>query len=107
MEEQLLSLLKQMTLDEKIAQMVQLATPFFEGADDEGMITGPMAQMGVSRQQVRNAGSVLGLSGARQVMSIQQAHLKHNRLGIPLLVMSDIVHGFKTIFPVPLAIGCS
>ncbi|REK65647.1 MAG: beta-glucosidase BglX [Cohnella sp.] len=107
MEEQLLSLLRQMTLDEKIAQMLQLATPFFKGADDEGMITGPMAQMGVSEQQVQNAGSVLGLSGARQVINIQQAHLNHNRLGIPLLVMSDIVHGFKTIFPVPLAIGCS
>ncbi|MBB6672167.1 glycoside hydrolase family 3 C-terminal domain-containing protein [Cohnella nanjingensis] len=105
--QQLLSLLRQMTLDEKVAQLLQLATPFFKGADDAGMITGPMASLGVTEREVRNAGSVLGLSGAQQVIDIQTNHLKHNRLGIPLLVMSDIVHGFKTIFPIPLAIGCS
>ncbi|MCC3374565.1 beta-glucosidase BglX [Cohnella sp. REN36] len=105
--QQLQSLLGQMTLDEKVAQLLQLATPFFEGADDAGMITGPMASLGVTEREVRGAGSVLGLSGAQQVIDIQTNHLKFNRLGIPLLVMSDIVHGFKTIFPIPLAIGCS
>jgi len=107
MEQQLLSLLRQMTLDEKIAQLLQLATPFFEGTNDTGLITGPMASMGISEQEVRATGSVLGLSGAQQVIDVQEAYLQQNRLGIPLLVMSDIVHGFKTIFPVPLAIGCS
>ncbi|MGG6312845.1 glycoside hydrolase family 3 N-terminal domain-containing protein [Paenibacillus macerans] len=99
--------LKQMTLQEKIDQLLQLAVPFFEGASSEGEITGPMEELGVSEETVRNAGSVLGLSGAREAIAIQEAHLRKNRLGIPLLVMADIVHGFKTIFPVPLAIGCS
>ncbi|BCB02645.1 beta-glucosidase BglX [Bacillus sp. KH172YL63] len=100
-------LLDQMTLDEKVAQLTQLATPFFKGAGDQGEITGPMEDMGIDEDAVRNCGSVLGASGAREVKNIQRAHLEDNRLGIPLLVMSDIVHGFKTIFPVPLAIGCS
>ncbi|KSU64412.1 beta-glucosidase [[Bacillus] enclensis] len=106
-EQKLTSLVNEMTLDEKIAQLTQLATPFFKGASDGGQITGPMAEMGISDETIGNAGSVLGASGAKEVKSIQRKHLKENRLGIPLLVMSDIVHGYKTIFPVPLAIGCS
>lgn len=100
-------LMEQMSLDEKIAQLMQLATPFFEGSNEQGEITGPMAEMGVTKPTVRNSGSVLGASGAKEVREIQDVHLKNNRLGIPLLIMADIVHGFKTIFPVPLAIGCS
>ncbi|WP_102264521.1 glycoside hydrolase family 3 N-terminal domain-containing protein [Mesobacillus jeotgali] len=106
--QKLTSLLKEMTLDEKIAQLLQLATPFFEGSKDEGQITGPLASMNISEENVRNTGSVLGASGgAKEAISIQKAHLKKNRLGIPLLFMADVIHGYKTIFPVPLAIGCS
>lgn len=99
--------LKQMTLAEKIDQLLQLAVPFFEGAQTEGEITGPMQELGVTEETVRNTGSVLGLSGAQEAINVQRAHLRKNRLGIPLLMMADIIHGFKTIFPVPLAIGCS
>ncbi|MGR3763166.1 beta-glucosidase BglX [Rossellomorea sp. NS-SX7] len=106
-EHNLTSLVNEMTLDEKIAQLTQLATPFFKGASDGGQITGPMADMGITDDMIENTGSVLGASGAKEVKNIQRKHIEDNRLGIPLLVMSDIVHGYKTIFPVPLAIGCS
>jgi beta-glucosidase len=106
-EQQLLELLKKMTLDEKIAQLQQLATHFFKGANEEGQITGPMTEMGISEEDIKNTGSVLGASGAQLTKKIQEAHLKENRLGIPLLFMADIIHGFKTIFPVPIAIGSS
>ncbi|MEG9295412.1 beta-glucosidase BglX [Mangrovibacillus sp. Mu-81] len=106
-ENKLTSLVNEMTMDEKIAQLTQLATPFFKGAGDGGQITGPMADMGITDEMIRNTGSVLGASGAKDVKNIQRKHLEDSRLGIPLLVMSDIVHGYKTIFPVPLAIGCS
>ncbi|MEH7886675.1 glycoside hydrolase family 3 N-terminal domain-containing protein [Bacillus sp. JJ1609] len=106
--QKLTSLLKEMTLDEKIAQLLQLATPFFEGSKDEGQITGPLASMNITEENVRNTGSVLGASGgAKEAISIQEAHMKKNRLGIPLVFMADVIHGYKTIFPVPLAIGCS
>ncbi|RHW43561.1 beta-glucosidase BglX [Neobacillus notoginsengisoli] len=101
------SLLNQMTLDEKIAQLLQLATPFFEGSDNEGQITGPLAGLKISDEVIANTGSVLGASGAKEINNIQKAHLRKNRLGIPLLFMADVIHGYKTIFPVPLAIGCS
>ncbi|MBH5318383.1 glycoside hydrolase family 3 C-terminal domain-containing protein [Paenibacillus sp. GSMTC-2017] len=100
-------LISQMTLDEKVAQLIQLAVPFYEGAVGEGQITGPMDSLGIKEETVHNSGSVLGIAGAQEVINVQRTHLKHNRHGIPLLMMADIVHGFKTIFPVPLAIGCS
>ncbi len=96
-----------MTLDEKIAQLIQLAVPFYEGAKDGGLITGPMSSLGIDETTVRNSGSVLGMAGAQEVINVQRRHMENNRHGIPLLMMADIVHGFKTIFPVPLAIGCS
>ncbi|MFY0760153.1 beta-glucosidase BglX [Metabacillus dongyingensis] len=107
MKQKLNSMIQKMTLDEKIAQFIQLATPFYKGASSEGQITGPMADMGITKDVIQNSGSVLGASGAQETMDIQTAHMKENRLGIPLLFMADVVHGYKTIFPVPLAVGCS
>lgn len=106
-DQQLNALLKELTLEEKISQLLQLAAPFFDGSGTEGQITGPMASMGINDDIVKNTGSVLGLSGAIETIGVQEAHMKKNRLGIPLLVMADIIHGYKTIFPVPLAISCS
>lgn len=105
--DQLESLLNEMTLEEKVGQLVQLATPFFKGASDRGHITGPMQDMNMNEEDIDRVGSVLGASGAQETINIQKKHLEDNRLGIPLLFMSDIIHGFKTIFPVPLAIGGS
>ncbi|KMJ58904.1 glycosyl hydrolase family 3 [Bacillus sp. LL01] len=107
MEKNIENLLEQMTIEEKIAQLMQLATFFYKGAAGDGQITGPLEDMGITNETVQNSGSVLGASGAWEVRNIQKEHLADNRLGIPLLMMADIVHGFKTIFPVPLAIGCS
>ncbi|WP_028784426.1 glycoside hydrolase family 3 N-terminal domain-containing protein [Thalassobacillus devorans] len=106
-ENKMEQLLEQMTVEEKVGQLVQLATPFFRGATDRGEITGPMVQMNIDEEDIKNTGSVLGASGAKETKNIQKVHMEESRLGIPLLFMSDIIHGFKTIFPVPLAIGCS
>ena len=106
-EVMLKSLLNKMTLDEKIAQLIQLASHFYEGSNAKGDSTGPMAELGISENVVHNSGSVIGASGAKEIVQIQDTHLKNNRLKIPLLFMADIIHGFKTIFPIPLAIGCS
>ncbi|MFD2614916.1 beta-glucosidase BglX [Paenibacillus gansuensis] len=98
-------LLQKMTLDEKISQLLQLAGHFFDGT--HGEITGPMASLGITEETVRDTGSVLGVTGAQDVITLQRAHLERNRLGIPLLFMADIIHGYRTIFPIPLAMGCS
>ncbi|MGF7046901.1 beta-glucosidase [Paenibacillus sp. DS2015] len=105
--QQLSGLLEQMTLEEKIAQMLQLVASYFVGSEDDGQITGPMESLGITEETVNQAGSILGLGGAAKVIQVQQDHLKNDRLGIPMIFMADIVHGYKTIFPIPLAIGCS
>jgi beta-glucosidase len=102
---QLTELLNQMTLEEKIAQLLQLTANFHEGG--ESQITGPLEEMGITESMVTASGSVLGLSGAQSVIDVQKSYLSKSRLGIPLMFMADVVHGFKTIFPIPLAIGCS
>ena len=106
-EEILEYILEQMTLDEKIAQLTQLTSSFFEGSSDKNDPTGPMNELGINKEIVQNCGSVIGASGAKEIISIQREHLRKSRLSIPLLFMADIIHGFKTIFPIPLAIGCS
>ncbi|WP_379152975.1 beta-glucosidase BglX [Paenibacillus sp. sgz5001063] len=98
---------KHMTLEEKVAQLLQLAAPFYDEPGDDSEITGPMEELGIDANTKRAAGSVLGIAGAEKMMAVQKEHLSGSRLGIPLLFMADIVHGFKTIFPIPLAIGCS
>ncbi len=104
---QLQALLNEMTLEEKIGQLLQLAPAFFEGADSAGQITGPLLGMGINEETIYRSGSVLGLGSAKEAIAIQEAHMRNHRLAIPLLIMADVIHGYGTIFPVPLALSCS
>jgi beta-glucosidase len=83
-------LLSRMTLDEKIGQLVQAV-----GISNE------------KEELIRNSkvGSVLigTRSGPEEANRIQKIAVEQTRLGIPLLVANDVIHGYKTIFPVPLA----
>lgn len=94
-----------MTLDEKIAQLMQLAGHFY--AENGGEVTGPMADLGISDSLIGTAGSVLGVSGAKDLIRIQKDYLRNSSHGVPLLFMADVIHGYRTIFPIPLALGCS
>ena len=88
-ERQVEELLGKMTLSEKIGQMNQLS-PF--GSMDE--IAG----------QVRKGeiGSLLNVTDPEKVNEIQKVAVEESRLGIPLLISRDVIHGYKTIFPIPL-----
>ncbi|MBC1500902.1 beta-glucosidase [Listeria weihenstephanensis] len=100
-------LLGRMTVAEKVGQLLQLAPMFYKGTITKGEITGPMAEMGITAEISERAGSVLGSATASEMIAIQEAYLETNRLGIPLIFMADVVHGYKTIFPIPLAIGAT
>ncbi|MFD1904525.1 beta-glucosidase BglX [Paenibacillus rhizoplanae] len=52
-------------------------------------------------------GSVLNGIGARNVIELQTRHLETSRLKIPLIFMADVIHGYRTILPIPLAMGCT
>lgn len=104
-KKELVSLVKNMTIDEKIGQLQQLTGNFY--TDSEAEITGPLNESGLTTEMVANAGSVLGLSGAEELIGIQRDYLESSRLKIPLLFMADIIHGYRTIFPIPLGLASS
>ena len=98
-------LLAQMTLEEKIGQLIQLNAVFFGESTAE--ITGPLQRLGISEDYIKNVGSTLNFHGADEMIKIQDKHLSEDRNKIPLLFMMDVIHGFRTIYPIPLALGCS
>lgn len=99
------ALLQEMTLEEKIDQLLQLAAAFYSEAAEEK--TGPMTDLGLTDDNINQAGTTLGISGAKEAIRVQKTYMANNRLNIPTILMADIVHGFRTIFPIPLAIGSS
>ncbi|ASA23297.1 beta-glucosidase BglX [Paenibacillus donghaensis] len=99
-------LVKDMTLDEKLAQLTQLG-PYYWGLDDTVDLTGPFKELNLKPQVMKNIGSVLNGIGARNVIGLQTRHLQTSRQKIPLLFMADVIHGYRTILPIPLAMGCS
>ena len=99
-------LLSRMTLREKLGQLTQLA-PFLLGMDPDVDITGPLSEYNVDPEWLSEIGSTLNGFGADNLIAMQKKHMERSRLGIPLIFMADIVHGYKTIFPIPLAVGSS
>ncbi|WP_174845467.1 glycoside hydrolase family 3 N-terminal domain-containing protein [Sporolactobacillus shoreae] len=104
-EHRLRELLAQLSLKEKIGQMTQLHSHFYQDLNEKA--AGQMMKMGVTDEMVGNSGSVLGASGAGRIKKMLKNQLEKNRHHIPLLIMADVIHGYKTIFPIPLALGCS
>lgn len=101
-KERLLELLSKMSLDEKIFQLVQLDGSFFSG---DVVVTGPKVKLGISDEVIDNIGSVYNVLGVKNLNKIQENYISKNK--IPLLFCADIIYGYKTILPIPLAFGCS
>jgi beta-glucosidase len=97
-------LLSKMTLEEKVGQMNQYSG-FWEA-------TGPAPSAGNAKRKyedLRNGrvGSVLNVRGVEEVRAMQKLVVEESRLGIPLIFASDIIHGYKTLAPIPLAEAAS
>lgn len=96
----------QMTLQQKLAQLSQYnANCLHCGASGE--VTGPAQELSLKKEEIACVGSTLNFSDAKEVIEIQKEHLRNDPNRIPLLFMMDVVHGYKTIYPIPLAIGAS
>lgn len=94
------SVLARMTLEEKVGQLNQPGGP--------GANTGPAARAGSEAEiQEGRIGSFLSVYGAANTRSLQRVAVEESRLGIPLIFAHDVIHGFRTIFPVPLAEAAS
>ncbi len=98
------SLLKIMTLEEKIGQMNQ-----YNGFWD---VTGPSPEGGSAEKKYEDlrkgyVGSMLTVRGVDQVRAVQKIAVEETRLGIPLIIGFDVIHGYKTLSPIPLAESAS
>jgi beta-glucosidase len=98
------SLLHKMTLEEKVGQMNQ-----YNGFWD---ITGPAPANGDAKMKYENlrkgfVGSVLNVKGVDNVRKLQEMVMKESRLGIPLIFGFDVIHGHKTLSPIPLGEAAS
>ncbi len=93
-------LMSKMTLKEKLGQLNLLPA---------GNITTGAAQNNPIVHQIKDGelGGVFNIKGLDEIRTLQEMAIKKSRLGIPLLVGMDVIHGYETIFPVPLALACS
>ena len=102
-QKELKELLGDMSLEEKIGQLVQVPGSCYE---EGAVITGGMNN-GWREETCRLAGSTLGIYGAEKLKKIQDDYLKTQPHKIPLMFMLDVIHGHKTVFPCPLAQGAT
>lgn len=93
-------LLKKMTLKEKIGQLSQ-----YVGRE---LLTGPESEMLTDSLLERGmVGSILNVGGVDKLREVQKKNMEKSRLKIPILFAFDVIHGFKTLTPTPLAESCS
>ena len=99
-EARVTALLKRMTLEEKIGQLVQFS---------EGNATGPDNVRVDQKALIAKGGmgSILNASGAKRINAIQKLAIENSRLKIPLLFGLDVIHGYRTEFPVPLGLSAT
>ena len=103
-ELQLKELLADMSLGEKIEQMIQFHGGFY---GDVKLITGPGHDYTVKPDQQWRIGTVLGEAGFEHLKELQDGFMEKQPHHIPTIFMSDVIHGYKTIYPVPLGQGAS
>ena len=97
---QVLDLMQKMTLTEKIGQLSQ-----YVGGS---LLTGPQSGALSDSLFVRGmVGSILNVGGVENLRKLQEKNMQSSRLKIPVLFAFDVIHGYKTIFPTPLAESCS
>ena len=103
-EDRISLLMKEMTLEEKVGQMNQ-----YNGSWD---VTGPKPESGSNEEKYNNikkgwVGSMLSVRGVKEVRAVQKIAVEETRLGIPLIFGFDVIHGYKTLSPIPLAEAAS
>ena len=103
-EQKIETLLAKMTLEEKVGQMNQ-----YNGFWD---VTGPSPKEGnaaLKYEHLRKGwvGSMLTVRGVKEVRAVQKIAVEETRLGIPLIIGFDVIHGYKTLSPIPLAEAAS
>ena len=93
-------LMSRMTLEEKIGQLNLPVTG--------DIVTGQAKSSNVAeRIKAGEVGGLFNLKGVEQILEVQKIAVEESRLGIPLLFGMDVIHGYETVFPIPLGLSCS
>ena len=100
LDEKVNALLQKMTLEEKIGQLVQYSA---------GQATGPSSGRTDDSDMVRKGqvGSLFNVTGARETNRLQRIAVDNSRLHIPLIFGLDVIHGYRTTFPIPLGLAAT
>ena len=93
-------LMSQMTLEEKLGQLNLPASDDIVTGQAQSSNIGQMVAAG-------KVGGVFNIKGIEKIKELQRIAVEESRLGIPLIFGMDVVHGYETVFPIPLALSCS
>ena len=100
MKEYIDQLMAKMTLQEKIGQLnLMVAGDITTGNAMDTQVAGDIT--------AGRMGGVFNIKGFDKIKALQDVAIRNSRLGIPLLVGMDVIHGYETIFPIPIALSCS
>ena len=100
MDQFVAELMQKMTVEEKIGQLNLLPG----GALTTGAVmNSPLAE----KVEAGELGAILNVKGVEKIKNLQEIAVKKTRLGIPLIFGQDVIHGYETVFPLPLAQACS
>ncbi len=102
--EQIEQLIETMTLEEKSRILWQ---PMNRVYDSNGVLTYNEVDITETPEEIYGSSSTLNLFGVEKVINVQKEHIRNNPHHIPMIFMGDIIHGFATILPLPLAQSCS
>lgn len=99
----IIELLKRMSTREKVCQLFQGLASFYDGKQE--FATGPLAALNLSEKDLYAIGSVLNVKGATEAIEVKKKYIERSNLKIPLLIMQDVIHGYKTIYPINIAMA--
>ena len=104
-ESQLKELLAEMSVEDKILQLTQMPSAYI--MQDGGEVTGPAKDLGLDKNAVSRLGTILNARRKNSVENIDNFYQLKNGSKVPIAIMADVTHGFKTAYPIGLGLACS
>ena len=99
-------LLDKMSLKEKLYQLMQLDSNVI--IYDENMpVTGPLQKLKVDEDYIFETGSLVNSFGAKRTIEIQKNFMENSKNRIPVVIMQDVIRGYRTLYPINLGLSCS